>query len=632
MYLPAGILPGQGELPQSVNLNALAWKILRVRIRTAWGGNPDEESLSNAGTLSFEFDGAGFALYNGQGNRISHGTSIVVPAEGFSGGVDYAIVTNESFTSPGGITAKFLWGDPPRVAPRYEAFDDVRLVPSGAHLEVDLAVDSDNDGLIGQREEEDWIEEYAPGVIIRLDRKDIASDADELKMCHLSPRTGSGTLKLEAIEGAGRIKAWLDASKTVPLPNWPEQAMVWQLSDAPLPSPLFLDGVALGSGKLKLTHTQGEVSKSDIVAFHVTQTTSWSPRRNELFIWEPYPDLSHTPGNAVVLETSDNPAFGTFGNMQGFVRRRYRAEPDPESGHVPCTYEALKEAANAGILVMHSHGHAGYFIGIRLDTEEDVRTWLGLETDQPPPEGIQIATTTVGDAIARITVRWIKNNWETARRANHSIGFFFGCRSAEALTLPGPFEGESVLTVAGGRVNFGYSGTTNYEKDADDAQLLLRRMNGRTDEGQLRTAGQAFTAGAFNQGFTMAPEANAPASWTTLCAAPYERFPSEAQSGFATYPQEHQHAGQELGFGGIIFDSYMDSSISAGQALQRGVFGPGFEIKPRYWMRDFAVGFLFRREVGTVLSMFAPAAQCRNKGDAGHTRAMDADRRAPNTE
>jgi hypothetical protein len=130
----------------------------------------------------------------------------------------------------------------------------------------------------------------------------------------------------------------------------------------------------------------------------------------------------------------------------------------------------------------------------------------------------------------------------------------------------------------------------------------------------------------------MGPDEATPASFTTLCAAPYERFPGEAQSGFATYPQEHQHAGQELGFGGVIFDSYMDSSISADQALQRGVFGPGFEIKPRSWMRDFAIGFLFRREVGTVLSMFAPATQCRNKGDAGHTRAMDADRRAPNTE
>jgi hypothetical protein len=634
MYLPAGILPGEGVLPQSVNLNALAWKILRVRIRTAWGGNPDQESLSNAGTLSFEFDGAGFALYDGQGNKITNGTSIVVPAEGFSGGVDYAIVTNESFTSPGGITAKFLWGDPPRAAPRYEAFDDVRLVPSGAHLEVDLAVDSDNDGLIGQRDEEDWIEEYAPGVIIRLDRKDLASDADELKMCHLSPRTGLGTLKLEAIEGAGRIKAWLDASKTVPLPNWPEQAMVWQLSDAPLPSPLFLDGVALGSGKLKLTHTQGEVSKSDIVAFHVTQTTSWSPRRNTLVTWEPEPSLGHHPCNAVVNETCKD----TLDNKQGFLSTRHWANPPPNSDVRSCTFQALKEACNSGIVSVHSHGSLGFFVGIRRATKAEVEQWLNIAPGGEPPQGISIGSSLLdgGTWIARVELRWLRNNWEAMRTGNHAIGFFFGCHSAEKYPS-GPWQGESVCTVAGGRVNFGYETGTEYYDDSLDANTLLQRMNGKADQTRLRTAGQAFAAGGFQGSFQMQAGNQATAPWTTLCAAPYceqpaggthGEFPRQGQALFQ-YPSEHEHAGSQLGFACILFDSYVDTQIAPTEALivqgQCDVFG-------QYWFGKHACGVLFRRPESETVTVSAHAAKCRNEADADHTRAMDADRCAPNDE
>lgn len=616
LYLPASIVTGAFDQTLT-NISSKSYKILRLKLRTAWGGNPDGTPLSKAGTLKFTYSDSGFTLYEIQGDdtgaRIDSDAAINVPTGGISQ-KDYALVTNENFTEPGGIRATFTWDNPPRTGDKYSAVDDIRLIPTNAELLVDLDVDTDNDGAIdpSNEESEDLIEAYAPGVIIRIDRHEVSSNADELKRLVISPTHGEGTLKLEKTEGATCVKIWTDEANATEI----ESGKTWTLGTDTVPFPLYLDGIALGAGKLKLTHTLNNVETVDEVVFHVTETTSFTPRSSFGYSWEP-DDLDHIAVDDVVEETSGD-------HDQGFVWKRFwdTVPPDgEENGIFQCTFERLKQCKDAGILAVHAHGNAGFFVGIRRQTELEVRQWLGIGATDEPPNGIKIRSSDpVGTYYAAITTVWLEQNWKPARDENKAIGLFFGCHSAEEDPMY-----SSLTAKAGGRVNFGYPAETDAVDDAADATKLLRRMNGRLGNGALRTARQAYGAGQFQGELKMSGNPDVE-GWTTLCPAAYDHFPKPAAPLYTA-------GGSRLGFGCIIFDTHMDASISADSAITKTA-GNGTIIGSRYWLNDYGCGFRFQLPSGETMSMAAVPDFCRNAGRRDQSpdgrRYLDGDRIAPN--
>ncbi len=141
LFLPTSLYEGE-DFPSTCDDN---YKILNVQIRTKYQGGlqRDDPCLTSAGTLAFSISGLGIALYDSQSQRVTG--PIDVPLSGME--EQYRILTNDLFTTSGGITAAFNWKTDPdsyglvvASGSRTIARDYVRLAP----LEVDLDIDSDN--------------------------------------------------------------------------------------------------------------------------------------------------------------------------------------------------------------------------------------------------------------------------------------------------------------------------------------------------------------------------------------------------------------------------------------------------------------------------------------------------------
>lgn len=109
-------------------------------------------------------------------------------------------------------------------------------------------------------------------------------------------------------------------------------------------------------------------------------------------------------------------------------------------------------------------------------------------------------------------------------------------------------------------------------------------------------------------------------SWTTLCPSPITEN--------AVFPM--MSPGQRKGWGCIIFDTYMNDTISATEALTNINGNPTSNY---CWAGrnegKFILGFDFDNTMPALTTMQAVAEKCRNK-DSDGGRALDGNRTIPN--
>jgi len=114
--------------------------------------------------------------------------------------------------------------------------------------------------------------------------------------------------------------------------------------------------------------------------------------------------------------------------------------------------------------------------------------------------------------------------------------------------------------------------------------------------------------------------------WTTLCPA---TAGDHNKTEFAVFPVGS--VGSRKGWGGIIFDTYMDVSSWANLAVYKQI--GTCVINDRIWFGNeigkFGIGFPFDNTTGGYADMRANARLCRN-APAGLNRALDGNGIAPN--
>jgi len=357
---------------------------------------------------------------------------------------------------------------------------------------------------------------------------------------------------------------------------------------------VWVDGVTPGSNPdITLTYkdSQGNTLAQDEVKVLVTETVSKAPKSSVGHIW----------CGLAQLGDDDGEEFENGITPQGFSVTWFRDSQHDDDNFEDCTFENYKELCNCGALHVICHGEVGLHYAVYADTLDACVQWIGDEEDMEAVDHPQW-----GPGVA-VSSSWLRNNFSATLNTNRAITHWAICRSATAGL------GRSVKEAAGGRWCIGYRNVTSMIECLNTARRLLKRMNGTWENGTLRTVGEAWAAGAFSDNVRM--DGN---KWTTLCPVPIEQN--------ATWPDSDP--GERHGWGCIIFDTYMDDTASAEDALVCTSGGP---ISDQSWCGDtgygkFVLGFNYDNTSGGGASLKAVADYCTDHGG----KKMDGDRVADN--
>jgi hypothetical protein len=237
-----------------------------------------------------------------------------------------------------------------------------------------------------------------------------------------------------------------------------------------------------------------------------------------------------------------------------------------------------------------------------------------------PELNMQVYQYASGIWVARVAAAWHTSNFQNADNNNKTVTFWDICYSASG--------SPSVKEAAGGRWRIGYQYPTDAGECYDTNHRFLRRMNGLDGNAQKRTAGEAWTAGGFTANTKM--QGN---QWTTLCPSP---MLNTSQAGtYHVWPPDQSAVGQRFGWGCIIFDTYMNDSKAANEALIDVSGLPTYDhrwARGDPWREKYMLGFTFdnsKDSEDTTTHVRAVATQCANK-DADGGRALDGNRVTPN--
>ena len=221
---------------------------------------------------------------------------------------------------------------------------------------------------------------------------------------------------------------------------------------------------------------------------------------------------------------------------------------------------------------------------------------------------------------AEVSSEWFLTNFSAQLNQNKAIVIWSSCKSANDSI------DTAVMDAAGGRWKIGYWDITTEKENQLVNELFLKRMNGAKDSANKRTAGDAWGKIQNKQNdyeylgkLNVRMRGN---DWTTLCPAP--------MAADEVWPPDQTDPGRRYGFGCVIFDTYMNHSISASEALIKVSGGPTYDHR---WVPSkhgkFILGFEYDKTDGTAIEMRAVGAKCNNVGhDDG--RRMDGNRMAPN--
>ncbi len=159
---------------------------------------------------------------------------------------------------------------------------------------------------------------------------------------------------------------------------------------------------------------------------------------------------------------------------------------------------------------------------------------------------------------------------------------------------------------------------------------FLQRMNGKTDNSEKRTAGEAWDN---NKNYylhyvfppdSMQGKVNAKMDgndWTTLCPAPMKESP--------VWPQSNP--GNRKGAGCIIFDTYMNDCVEDDPVYRLS----GRNITDSGWIENTKASFGWRFKFGSTggtTKMKADGIMCNSyhEGIINLGRELDGDRKTPN--
>jgi hypothetical protein len=445
-------------------------------------------------------------------------------------------------------------------------------------VRADMDVDTNNDGHIeNDNYNEDLFEEYEPGLLLtRSDPEANLEGAGELRQVLFRGYPvgfKNLTVKLEQISGDGRVRFFVSNNAGLPSQTLPIE---WNTDTAPSPpNRLYVQGVSSGAVKLKYSFIMpnGKELSSDIVHITVLEPASYAPGGGSFAaVWMPLKSMNNTEGNN--LGWDEATAFVNELSEQGWTHNSIiwmqDTTGDGDTNFGTCTLGNLLAMRNAGALFLTTHGSPGYMSAIYAEHTPAGIAALNLWR-------VGIAGAQIIDAsqyyFVRIPSSWFEINWSAMLNSINSIVFWAFCHSADKTdTL------KSIMDSGGGRWRVGSCGETSTLTDYNTVNRFFRKMNGKNNSGNRRTAGEAYADGAgYRSHVRMAGN-----KWTTLCPA--------LAKGKWIYPSS-QVSEKRKGWGCVVFDTYMDSSVSAASIVT------GSGINNIRWLRlgngNRAIGFDF---------------------------------------
>ena len=338
----------------------------------------------------------------------------------------------------------------------------------------------------------------------------------------------------------------------------------------------------------------------DVAGLVVSREIAWTPAGDKIYVWSPIAEDAFGNGFYNALTAPDK-YQGWSCSVINPVTKFF--DPDPtDDDFGTCTLANLKAMANGGILFVQTHGQVGVLEIARCATETAANAWKGSEPNMDVMPG-PIPETNYWSVL--VYPKWFSNNWKPSLDQRKAIIFLEACYSADGYP--------SIASGVGGKTALA-THDEQYGPVVDEVfRGILGYMTGTSTsaENEKRVAKNAY-ASLSSASKTMVKLADNGDGLSTLCPTPQSVFPTTTEESKAKW-------------GCILFDSYMDNSVSAVTAVVpiTGTIGT------RSWKENgtgsFFIDFLHS---GSGVSVEAIGNKCRSAG-GGAGVPMDGNAVAP---
>ena len=482
-------------------------------------------------------------------------------------------------------------------------------------IAVDLDVDSDNDGNIDwENGFEDSIEENEPGLIVPVGMKGTI----QYTVSGFSGIPHSDyCLKLEQTDGEGVIALTEHSYRNV-LESNKEVKLEWNGGNVSQPHHLHFsatDQTGPVTLRLSVRDKTGKTLSSDTVQILVIPPIAVAPGGGKkAAIW-------CSPLTSGLLDSVSNQL-----EIAGWTVDLFHDDNAYDLDVGPCTLDNFKNLKNYGFVYIAAHGNVGDFAPVlfpqTLEGESAAAQWRGTELGMDSGPSVICLTKDDNRDICRVRVSttWLSSNWHSSLNANQAIVVFDSCHSMDLGS-----DGLSTSEASGGRLRFGFHNSSHGWDGITPITHLLMAMNGNAPpnpDTPYRTANRAFP---LVQEFLDKKEGEAKYVVntiigsgqfnTTLCPAPLAHTPH-----FPKSPSSFND-----GFGCLLFDTTLDSSVFE-DLLENQVFDSrGGNIIKGYWIKNdrvaFGIGFHFQKTAQTM-HVTINLTQIKNKGKGGGRQAL----------
>ncbi|MEI9478895.1 MAG: hypothetical protein WCO26_20315, partial [Deltaproteobacteria bacterium] len=272
----------------------------------------------------------------------------------------------------------------------------------------------------------------------------------------------------------------------------------------------------------------------------VSREISWTPGGDKIYVWQPINDEFNFYNTFInYLSLSEN-YQGWSCSATNPVTRFFDSD-STDDDFERCTLDNLKAVVNGGILFIQTHGQTGMLEVARCATEAAANAWIGAE---PNIGAVAGPSSNFWSVIA--TSAWFSNNWKPISDQHKAIVFLEACHGADGYA--------SIASSVGGKTVFATHGEPSGSVSDEAFQSIVEVMNGNdTIHAQNgRSALNAFNS--INNNNLLGIIEMSGDGLSTLCPAPQRVFPSSPEEVNARW-------------GCILFDTYMDISVSANIAV-----------------------------------------------------------------
>ena len=477
-------------------------------------------------------------------------------------------------------------------------------------IDVDLDVDSDNDGTIERNDGfEDSIEEREPGRIVPVGMRqelvwNIHGCLNPEDSLILEQTAGNGTLEL--VHQKSNIK--LSETQCIQLKE--------KTTGSGIVEHWYVRGTKAGPVTLRFSvrNQMGTIRASDTVQILVI------------------PPIAVAPGGGKKAAIWCSPLTGCFLDpmidqlkIAGWTVDLFCDDDMNDLDVGPCTLDNFQKLRNYGFVYIVAHGNKGVFSPVLFPPTPAGKAaadrWRGSEDGMlTKKSGIPIweSIRTVHEVV--VCDSWLVANWKPALDKNQSIVVFDSCHSKDANN-----GGLSTSEASGGRLRFGFHEPSHGWDAITPITHLLKAMNGNDPPDPDTPDRNAKSALPRIIGYYNDPQRQTEkpgekvisiirydgALNTTLCPAPLAHLPR--------FPNSTTEPGE--GFGCLLFDTTLDPSVST----DRLVSSNGGRIENSYWIKcdrtTFGIGFHFKKSTNNM-SVTIDLTQITNKGNNGGRRAV----------